>query len=57
MVVAIDEALQLVGTGIFQYRLLVTAGSAWFADGVEDSLLAFVSVSSACAFNATSIQR
>lgn len=53
----VDEALQVIGTGQFQYRQLATAGAARFADGVEDSLLAILSASASCAFNATPFQR
>jgi len=35
-----EDAVEAVGVGRYRYALLHAAGAAWFADGVEDSLLA-----------------
>lgn len=43
-----EDALEAVGVGRYHYALLRAAGAAWFADGVEDSLLGFLSPAAGC---------
>lgn len=42
VVYTVDEALAYIGSGRFQFVLLVILGLSWFADATEILLLAFL---------------
>lgn len=42
VVYSVDEALAHIGSGSFQFVLLVILGLSWFADATEILLLAFL---------------
>lgn len=52
-----EDAVELIGVGPHQYLILTAAGSAWFADGVEDSLLGLIAPAATCEWGVSSLSR
>jgi hypothetical protein len=49
----IDEAIEAIGIGRFQYALLAYVGLAWISDALEMMILSFVGPSVKCQFHTT----
>lgn len=49
----LDEVIEKIPVGWFHYRLLFICGLAFMADGLEVSLLAFISACGECVFSRT----
>jgi MFS transporter, putative metabolite:H+ symporter len=51
--VTVDEALEAIGTGPFQYRLLAIFGLVWAADAMQVLAIGFAAPSLAASFGLT----
>lgn len=52
----VDEAIEKVGMGRFQYIVLALAGLCWISDSMEMLLLSFIKSPTQCDFNISDIQ-
>lgn len=51
-----DEALDFIGFGRFQVKMMFLCGLAWMCDAMETMLLSFLSSSVACDFDISKAQ-
>lgn len=52
----VDDAIEAIGMGRFQYIVLSLAGLCWIADSMEMLLLSFIKSPTQCEFNLSNVQ-